>query len=437
MKDKTGAAFPDFIRSEKLSGRRKFYHKEYRVREFFLPLFLLLVVAGLFAKLFWVQIFQGDYYRKLSDTNRIRTIPIHAPRGVILDRNGTPLVYNVPGFRQNVSGKTKILSKEEALALIASGRKDLEIDTLRSYPYRETFSHVLGYIGQISPDELKEGRFSEYLGNDLVGKNGIEAEYEAFLKGIDGKELVEVNNIGESIRKLGSTDPIPGQDIQVNLDLEVQKSAFEASKDVKRGAVIVTTPKGEVLALISKPSFDPNLFTMGQSYKTSSPSSYQDLRILLDGKDQPLLNRAIGGIYPPGSTFKLVVASSGLDNKIIDKSFTIEDSGRISVGAFSFSNWYFTQYGRTDGTVDVIKGIKRSNDIFFYKLGEKIGVNKISQSAANFGLGAKMGIDLSGESSGLVPTPSWKEKELGEGWYLGDTYHYSIGQGFLLTTPIL
>jgi len=188
---------------------------------------------------------------------------------------------------------------------------------------------------------------------------------------------------------------------------------------------------------VSRPSFDPNFFTLGATYKTSSSSGYPSLSgILNDNDNQPLLDRAISGTYPPGSTFKLVVAASGLENNIIDESFRVDDIGKITVGDFSFANWYFTQYGRTDGEVNVVKGIQRSNDIFFYRLGEKIGVDKISQTASDFGLGKKLGIDLNGEAAGLVPTKDWKEKEIGEPWYLGDTYHYSIGQGYLLTTPL-
>ena len=437
MKNKNDAIFSDFISTRKAMSRRNPSGKEYHIREIFLPIFLFLIVGGLFAKTFWTQIVRGDYYRELSDTNRIKTIPVHAPRGVILDRNGKPLVYNIPGFRKIVKRKTKVLTNDEALSLIAAGKKDLEIDALRSYPYREIFSHVLGYIGQISPEELKQPSFSDYSGNDLVGKMGIEDEYEPMLKGIDGKELVEVNSIGETVRKLGRSDPIAGENITVNLDINIQKAAFSAMENVKKGAAIVSTPRGEILAIVSRPSFDTNFFTLGDAYKTTSSSGYSSLlSILNDNDNQPLLDRAISGTYPPGSTFKLVVAASGLENKIIDENFKVDDIGKITVGDFSFANWYFTQYGRTDGEVDVIKGIQRSNDVFFYRLGEKIGVDKISQTASDFGLGKKLGIDLNEETAGLVPTKKWKEKEIGEPWYLGDTYHYSIGQGYLLTTPL-
>ena len=405
--------------------------------EFFIPVILFLAIIGIFARLFYVQILQGSSFRKLSDNNRIRTITVYAPRGVILDRNGKPLVYNVPGFRENVNGKTKIINANQALSLLASGQKDLEIDSLRTYPYKEIFSHVLGFIGQISEAQLKNPRFTGYEGGDLIGKTGIEDEYEPLLKGIDGKQLVEVNSFGQAVRNLGQTDPISGNNINLSLDLSLQKAAFEATKEVERGAVIATNVKGEVLALLSKPSFDPNLFTLGQNYKPSSGSSYLSVEdILADDKDQPLLNRAISGVYPPGSTFKIVVAASALNNKIIDESFEVEDIGSIQIGVFTFSNWYFTQYGKTDGMVNIVKGIKRSNDTFFYKLAEKIGVDKISQTASQFGLEQKRGIDLAGEAKGLVPTKAWKEKNIGEPWFLGDTYHYGIGQGYVLTTPL-
>ena len=208
-------------------------------------------------------------------------------------------------------------------------------------------------------------------------------------------------------------------------------------KDVKRGAAIVSSPKGEILAMVSKPSFDPNLFTMGQSYRPASNSSYFTVQSILDdSQNQPLLNRSISGVYPPGSTFKLIVASAGLMYKIIDGNWQIKDTGILRVGNFSFANWFYTDYGGTDGEVNVVKGIQRSNDIFFYTLAGKVGVDKVSEMAKKFGLGAPLGIDLQGEASGLVPTQEWKLKNIGEPWYLGDTYHYGIGQGYLLTTPL-
>ncbi len=435
---KVGVAFPDFISSGKIKRKQKDYDsRNSPMRDLFLPVALVVVVVFLFLRLFYLQILQGPRFRYLSNSNRIRTIIVHAPRGVIFDRNGIPLVFNIPGFRETINGKTVQVEEKEALSLIAKGKKDLEVDSLREYPYKDTLAHVLGYLGQISKDELSTAQYSSYNAGELIGKSGIEQEYESKLKGIDGKQLVEIDARGNPVRKLGESDPIPGQDITLTIDASLQKAVFEATKSVKKGAAIVSSPKGEILAMVSRPSFDPNFFTMGPNYLAASDSSYLSLSdILLDSQNQPLLDRSISGIYPPGSTFKLVVASSGLENKIIDENYQIEDTGVLQVGAFSFSNWYYTGYGGKDGEVNVVKGIKRSNDIFFYKLAEKIGVDKISETAEKFGLGKALGIDLQGEAAGLVPTPEWKEKTIGEPWYLGDTYHYGIGQGFLLTTPL-
>ncbi len=435
---KTGIAFGDYI-SQGSKKRRSwdFDGKSNSARVYFLPFFLAILFTILFLRIFYLQVIKGYYYRYLSNNNRTKTLVVHAPRGIVFDRNGAPLVFNMPGFRENINGKVVLLNQEEALSLIAQGEKDLEVDSLRQYPYKDAFSHVLGYVGQISKEELSLSQYSGYSSGDIVGKEGIEQEYESRLRGVDGRQLFEIDARGNMIRKLGQDDPVPGQNLTLTLDAKLQEAAFDAASGIKKGAVIVSTPKGEILALVSKPSFDPNLFTMGDGYKVSSPSSYLSLRdILSDSTSQPLLNRTISGVYPPGSTFKLIVASAGLADKIIDENWQVEDTGVLKIGDFSFSNWYYTGYGGTDGEVNVVKGIKRSNDIFFYKLAEKVGVDKVSEMAKKFGLGEKLGIDLAGEQTGVVPTPAWKLKNIGEQWYLGDTYHYGIGQGYLLVTPL-
>ncbi|MFH1187022.1 MAG: penicillin-binding transpeptidase domain-containing protein [Candidatus Levyibacteriota bacterium] len=435
---KTGVAFPDFILLDKSSKRQKnFEGKNRSSRGFFLVVSGVIIFIILFARLFYLQIIDGSYYRYLSDNNRTKTLITHAPRGIIFDRNNTPLVFNVPGFRKIDKDKTIILTKDEALPLLVKGEKDLEVDSLREYPYKDLLSHVIGYIGQISKEEMDDPLFMDYKGGSLIGKMGIERRYENVLKGVDQKQLMEVDNFGKTVRKLGQTDPIPGKDIKITIDLKLQKAVHEATKDIKRGSVIVSTLDGQILAMLSRPSFDANLFTMGESYKNANSNTYKTLsEILLDEESNPLLNRAISGTYPPGSTFKLVVAAGGLEDGTIDKNWEVEDTGILRVGAFSFGNWYFSSYGRTEGSVNVVKGIKRSNDIFFYKLAEKIGVSGISKWADKFGLGKPLGIDLEGELSGTIPSPQWKEEQIGESWYLGDTYHYGIGQGYLLTTPL-
>lgn len=398
-------------------------------------LFFLTGILGF--RLLSLEVFQGSYYAGLSESNRIHTTAIHAPRGIIYDRNGTPLVFNIPGFRQVINKKTTMLSNEEATKQIATGAKNIEIDNLREYPYKDALAHVVGYIGQITQDELEEPAYAAYKPGELLGKTGIEQSYEEQLRGIDGKELVEVDAMGKAVRKLGEQDPIRGKDITLTIDAKLQQAMFLAMKDVVKGAAIASTPTGEILAIVSKPSFDPNLFTLGNTYKTASDSAYSSISsILLDGSGQPLLDRAISGTYPPGSTFKLVTAATGLESKKIDENFTIVDTGILKVGAFSFGNWYFLQYGRTEGEINVVGALKRSNDIFFYKVAEAVGVGKLSAMAEKFGLGSKTGIDIYGEAKGVVPTTVWKEKVIGEPWYLGDTYHYGIGQGYLLTTPL-
>lgn len=437
--DTIGPLFGESISTEKIK-RRGNYDSDTQgsgMRFYLIPLFLGLVLVLSVFRLFSLQLASGEYYRGLSNSNRIKTVVIHAPRGTIFDRDGRPLVYNTPGYREIAQEKTKLISQDEAISLIAKGDKKLEIDSLRSYPYKDSMAHVLGYIGQVSSAQLKSPQYFGYSSGDIVGQMGIEEEYENLLKGTDGKELDETDNMGKVVRKLGATDPVPGQNINLTLSAPLQEEVYKAMSGVKKGAAIVTTPTGEVLALVSKPTFDPNLFTQGEGYKVASSSSYQSVSdVLSDSNSQPFLNRVISGVYPPGSTFKIVVATAGLSDNVIDTNWSIEDTGIINVGAFSFANWFYTDYGGKDGTVNVVKGIKRSNDIFFYKLAEKIGVDKLSATAQKFGLGKVLGIDLAGEEAGLVPTQEWKLKNVGEPWYLGDTYHYGIGQGYLLTTPL-
>lgn len=457
-----GFAFSDFISTEQLGQTRHHegdLQKTRAMRGYFMSVLLFFLIGILLSRLGFLTLFQGQYYRELSQNNRVRTTVIHAPRGIIFDRNDIPLVFNIPGFRQvekthsasfgsaqdksSGQAKTAILSNEEATKALAMGAKNIEIDSLRQYPYTDAVAHVVGYIGQITEEELKESQFTNYRPGDLIGKSGIEQFYEDALRGVDGKQLVEVDVMGKDIRKLGEQDPISGKDITITIDAKLQEAAFLAMKDIKKGAVVVSNPKGEILSMVSKPSFDPNLFTLGKGYSATASnaagasSAYKTIEsVLLDGDGQPLLDRVISGVYPPGSTFKLVTAASALENKKIDENFTVTDTGILQVGTFSFGNWYYLQHGGKDGEVDVVKGIKRSNDIFFYKAAELLGVEKLSETASMFGLGKKTGIDLFGEASGTVPTDEWKRKVIGEQWYLGDTYHYGIGQGYLLATPL-
>lgn len=437
---KFGPGFPESIGLGKAVKRHYNPVPRESRRIVFAPILALLLFITLIVFLLKAQIFQGSYFRELSDGNRIREDIIRAPRGVIYDTNGIPLVHNVPGFIiKDETGKTKIVERTEALSLISSkDQSQLTIDSLRQYVSPLVFAHVTGFIGEISKEELSSGNYKDYRGGDFVGKTGTEKEYEYILKGIDGKQLVEVTNTGEPSRILGKVDAATGKDITLSIDKKLSEAAFSAMENVEHGVVIVSDPKtGEILVLISKPTFDPNLFTLGEHYKSSSASAYPTVEsILSDDFDRPMFNRAIAGAYPPGSTFKIITAAAGLEQGKITADTEIEDIGVIKIGAFSFPNWYFLQYGKTDGFVDVVKALKRSNDIFFYKVAEMAGLDDLGRMAKLFGVGERLGIDIPGEEPGLFPSDEWKREAIGDKWYLGDTYHLGIGQGYLLTTPL-
>ena len=398
--------------------------------------FLIIAFLILAARLFELQIIFGDKNRALAEGNRIRKEILPAPRGMIYDRNGKELVRNVPIYRKmsntncqaSVGECFEIISREEALKMEAEGREDeLRMDIGREYLYGEALAHVLGYLGEVNAEEVKSGRYK--LG-DLVGRMGIEQEYDEILRGQDGGEIYEVDSQGRKIREIGKIEPVPGKDLYLSLDAELAKTAYE-SLEKKLGAVVASDPQnGQILVLVSSPSFDPNI--MMDKLKDQGS---QKLEALLNDQRKPFFNRAVSGVYPPGSTFKIVTAVAGLEEGKIDAKTTWNDTGEIKVGDYSYKNWYFTQYGKTEGEINLVRAIKRSTDTFFYKVGEWVGPQKLSEWAKAFGLGRKTGIDLPGEASGLVPSPEWKQK-IGGHWFLGNTYHFAIGQGDILATPL-
>lgn len=444
---KIGPAFSDFVSGEKIQRRRSSTGSSGKEFLLIFPIFaLFLIVSIVVLRLFYLQILRGNYYKTLAEQNRTRTKIIAAPRGVILDKKGRALVRNYPSFKLVVEGEAKklqstslasvkIISKDDALERIAKN-ENVILDTQREYVYKDNFAHVLGYTGQISEEEAHQKNYSSYDISDFIGKMGLERQYERVLHGENGRELYEVDAAGKQIRFLGRMEPTPGESLKTTLDLDLQRWTVEALKGASKAAVIISDPRnGSILTLVSKPTFDPNLFTHGATYK--GEGQYQTLTSLLTDLDnQPFLNRVISGLYPPGSTYKLVTAIAALESEGITRNTEIVDTGILKVGAFSFGNWYFLQYGKTDGVVDVVKAIKRSNDIFFYKAAEAAGIKNIFNMSKIFGIGDLYGIDIPGETTGTVPNPEWKEKNIGEQWYLGDTYNLGIGQGFLLTTPL-
>lgn len=399
----------------------------------------LLLLAGFFVlgiRLFHLTIVQGKENRELSEENRIRTAIIHAPRGNFLDRRGVKLTRDIPSFRViHLCKKEELcpgefVTEEEWKKRPFTDNVILEKDYLRQYVYPKEMVHVLGYLTQISAEEVTNPLYTYqgYLSDDRIGRTGLEERLEKDLRGVDGKELLETDARGQKKRTLGKIDPLPGENITLSIDSDIQQVAYDALED-KTGAIIVSKPKtGEILALVSNPGFDPNLLHQGLT-----PAEFTKLT---QSPDRPLFNRAVSGVYPPGSTFKIVAAVSGLESGKITPQTVFNDTGILRVGEFSFSNWYFTQYGKTEGAVDIVKAMARSNDIFFYELGAKVGVTTIADWGKKFGIGKKTGIEIPGEAEGVMPDPEWREKVRNEKWYLGDTYHLAIGQGDLQTSPL-
>ncbi len=409
-------------------------------RSTILLILTLLIFFSIFLRIFHLQIVKGERSRQLADGNRIQIRFIHAPRGVIYDRNGQILAASSPAFALNDGDikKTRLITREEALELEVKKdprSKNLEIDNVRTYPKGESLAHVVGYVGEISPQDLQNPQFKKYRLGDRIGKTGIESQYESLLKGIDGGEVIEVDSKGEKIRTLRRNAPISGQSIYLTIDSNLQEILYKLISDtlVKVGACcgagIASDPmSGQILALVSLPSFDPNVFIRGQDEG--------EINKILSGSDSPILNRSISGSYPPGSTFKIVTALAALSSGKIRTQTTIQDSGVIYLGTFKFSNWYFNQYGKLEGPVDLVKALQRSNDTYFYHVGQTIGEQAIIDFARRLKLGEKLNIDIPGEEAGLVPDDRWKREKLGEVWYPGNTLHLAIGQGFILTTPL-
>ncbi|MDD2823467.1 MAG: penicillin-binding protein 2 [Candidatus Daviesbacteria bacterium] len=395
---------------------------------------MMIIFAGIFFRLFHLQVVMGAENKQRADSNRIQLKVIHAHRGVIYDRNNKVLAENTPGFR---IGKN-IITRDESLMFEAKqdpSLNKLEIDSIRRYPQGEAISHVLGYVGQISEDELKDTQNKNYKLGDRIGRSGVEQVYESVLKGIDGAEIIEIDASGNKLRTLGRVEPIPGQNVHLSIDLDLQKATYQYlstainKEKICCGAAIVQNPNnGQILAMVSIPSYDNNAFT--DPGKNNLISNY------FNDPNSPLLNRAISGTYAPGSTFKIASALAGLSSGKITGSTQIEDTGVMKIDTWSFANWYFISSGKTDGMVDVVKALERSNDIFFYQLGALVGEKTLGDTAKKLGMGKKLGIDLPGEADGLIPDGAWKQKNIGDVWYPGDSLHMAIGQGFVLVTPL-
>jgi len=375
-----------------------------------------------------LQIIKGGYYRSLAENNRVRRITINAPRGKILARGGEVLVDNEEIIKQIIFDQEQGIIKKEYNGEIS---EDTINEWQRLYPLGSAFAHVSGYLGEANEEEVfrvdgecqNKGVIS--LGT-MVGRGGLEAYYECLLRGIDGEELVEVDTFGNKARTIGRKQPVPGEDLKTTIDYRLQKIIANRLSG-KEGSIIVSNPKGEILALYSSPSFDPNDFILKNTDKIDE---------YFNNKSLPMFNRALGGAYHPGSVFKMVTATAALEEGAIGPDYEYNDPGAIVVNDYSYANWYFTQYGKTEGMIKLPRALARSTDTFFYKVGELTGPENIAKWAGIYGFGKKTGIDLPGEIDGLVPSPQWKKAVKGERWFLGNTYHLSIGQGDLEVTAL-
>ncbi|MBL7155577.1 MAG: penicillin-binding protein 2 [Candidatus Omnitrophica bacterium] len=430
---------------------------------------ILFFFAVLTLGLFYTQVLQRDVYEKLSEKNRVRVLPLEAPRGKIYDRKGRLLVNNRISFDvevifqeiKDVEGVIDLLSDiayvdRQVLSLrIEKARrrpfipvkiiediekhKAIQIEEialevpgvivttrpLRNYIYKNSLSRITGYLGKISEEELDKYRTYGYRMRDFVGKDGIERSYNDYLRGVDGGLQVEVDSRGRELCILAIKEPQSGRDLHLSIDIELQKFCDSLLAE-KRGAIVAMDPQtGAILAITSHPDFDPNIFVKRNNSKNVTA-------LLNNSTTYPMLNRAISGLYPPGSVFKIIIASAALNEGCFDNKRTLTCEGSIMVGNRRFRCWR----EKGHGVISINEGIKASCNVFFYQLGILVGPDGISRYAFRFGFGKPTGIDIPGEANGFVPTPAWKRKNLRQPWFKGETANYAIGQGYLLVTPI-
>lgn len=365
------------------------------------------VVGMILARVVFLQVVLGEQQVMVAEGNRLERVLVMADRGVIKDRGDKILARNV----------------------------DMDGEVVREYPYGEVVAHVIGYVGEVGEEEVSQGLV---LGS-RSGKMGVERSEDERLRGEFGEELVEVDATGKRVDLIGKREAVAGQSVKLNIDAELSKeigrilAVREEEKGEYKGAVVVSRAgTGELLALVSWPSFDNNLFS-----GLPGEGKYKKVEeVLGDGERQPMFDRAVGGNYPPGSIYKLVTAVAGVEEGKVDRETTVLDEGEIKIDSYRYGNWYFDQYGKTEGEIGLERALARSNDIFFYKVGEWVGVEKLGEWSRKLGLGRRTGIGLEAEGTGRVPDPLWKEKLTGERWFLGNTYHMAIGQGDLTVTPL-
>ena len=437
-------------------------------RSFFLGGIQLFLLFLLIFRLYYLQVYQADKYKTLADENRISTRLLVPPRGIIYDRHHQMLAGNQQNFQAlmvaeqttNVDDtlaafqKIMPLTEEEEKRI----RKDLKKnrsfvpikikDNLsweeaahillnapdlpgviideglsRYYPYGGMFSHVIGYVAAVSEEDVKDDPLLEVPGFK-IGKSGIEKIYEKELRGKAGNQKLEVNAVGRIMKEIEREDGVSGKNIELSLDVRLQKKAYELLGEESGAIVMMNVSTGEILAFASAPAFNPNSFTNGLST--------EEWNSLNHNEKKPLLNKAVAGLYSPGSTFKMVVALAALEAGVIDRKSRSFCAGKMVLGNHTFHCWKNIGHGY----INVVQALQHSCDIFFYETAQKLGINRIAAMARRFGFGAKTGIGIENEKSGLIPDTEWKMERFGEPWQQGESIISGIGQGYILTTPL-
>lgn len=436
-----------------------------------LGIMVVIVIAILLARVGYLQVMEGEYYAHLADGNRIRIIPSMAPRGTFFDRNGELLVTNRPGFTVSLLPLTAPISEDvvsrlsqllkvpvedihkkikahsgfdpirikqdvtpDIVSIIEEQKKlysgvVIEVQPIRNYILKQEAAHTFGYVSEISDEELEKCKDEGYKSGDIVGKFGLEKIYDKEIRGVNGGEQVEVDVTGKPVQVLGIKEPVPGADLYLTIDKNLQTAAEKAVDDqlalihANAAAAVVMNPQtGEVLALVSRPAFDPNLFAHGISTK--------DWNAINNNPYHPMDNKAITGEYPPGSTFKIVTGTAALAAGRVSPEEKIFDSGH---------HWIIPK-GNADGEalgwLNFTEAMAHSDNVYFYEMGNRLGIDTLERYSRMFGLGKATGIDLPYESDGLVANRAYKKKVYEDDWYLSETFDAAIGQGFNLVTPL-
>lgn len=431
--------------------------------------FVLACFLILFARLYYLQVVKGADFRRLSENNCVRLRGIAPPRGLIFDRGGRLVVDNRPSFNVSIvledaedpeavisnladylnenrgellakleAGKGGALFKpilikrdlhRDAVATVEAHKLDLPgviitVEPMRHYIEGERACHLIGYLGEISEAELKSGKYPETKSGDFIGRFGIEKSYESEFRGKPGRKQVQVNALGQVTRVLKTIPAKPGKNLYLTLDLELQRRAEEMFQERAGAAVAVDPANGHVLAMVSSPAFNPNDFVEGMSEEVWSE--------LISNPFHPMRNKAIQGQYPPGSTYKIVTTAAGLEEGVIEGSTEHYCPGHYRYGNRTYRCWRRGGHG----DVGLTQALAQSCDVFYFKVGEELGVDRLAYYAKACGLGSPTGVELDNESSGLVPTKAWKLRKVGVPWQGGETLSLAIGQGFNLVTPI-